>query len=117
MKQFGRKLSEKIKASKTIEKQGLQIKKTVVPQKSSTATTSQQQTTSQRPALGSRETGRPLLASSRRTGRARRITQDRPKNSQGTSADDQPDQDFELQQTACPNTTVTQVHAGRLQAY
>ncbi|XP_049866909.1 uncharacterized protein LOC126367441 [Pectinophora gossypiella] len=41
---FGRKLSEKIKASKAIEKQGLQIKKNVVSQKASTPSTPQSTT-------------------------------------------------------------------------
>lgn len=116
---FSNKLSEKIKSAKTIEKQGLQVKKTVTI-KSFTA--SQQPPTPGRPCFQGNWTGPPRFSTpvgeQRGAGRAAKAQPTIPPATASTSCDCiQPVEVCELQQTACPNKTINQVHAGRLQLH
>ncbi|XP_073957119.1 uncharacterized protein [Choristoneura fumiferana] len=68
---FGEKLSEKIKSSKTIEKQGLQIKKTPVPLKTTAGGATQSQPSTSRPRNQGNWSSASHYQSSKRGGRGR----------------------------------------------
>lgn len=104
---FGIKLSDKIKASQAIERQGLKIKKSSVPQKSPLAVHS----AVPRPRYQENWPGLSRYLSNR-GGRAWRPEETSPCSMQGSASGSV--QVSEHEQNACSTSIIEQVHSGRI---